>query len=105
MRSLFQRLFGSDRAGGAGAAVVEKGPITELWRLASASETGAGHLRTSTPCQDAHAFQLVGREWLALALADGAGSAARSEVGSRVAVEAALRILATHLSEIASAPP
>jgi hypothetical protein len=59
------------------------------WRVAAACATGASHLRTGTPCQDAFAVDRIGQTLLLFA-ADGAGSAARADVGSRLAVEAAL---------------
>jgi hypothetical protein len=60
-----------------------------MWRVAAACETGTSHLRTGTPCQDAFAVDQAG-DTLLLFAADGAGSAARADVGSRLAVEAAL---------------
>lgn len=60
-----------------------------MWSVVAACETGTSHLRTGTPCQDACAVARVG-EALLLFAADGAGSAARADVGSRLAVEAAL---------------
>ena len=65
-----------------------------LWRVVGASETGAGHLRAGTPCQDAHAFLALDPDWLAIAVADGAGSAAQSEAGARLAVDVAVHELA-----------
>jgi hypothetical protein len=60
-----------------------------MWHVVAASEAGTSHLRTGTPCQDASAIARAGQALLLFA-ADGAGSAARAEVGSRLAVEAAL---------------
>ena len=59
-----------------------------MWRVVAARETGTSHLRTGTPCQDAFAVGRAG-EALLLFAADGAGSAARADLGSRLAVEAA----------------
>jgi len=104
MRAFLRRMFGARRAPG----VAQDAAATAVWRVVGVSETGAGHLRSSTPCQDAHAFELVERGWLAIALADGAGSAAQAEVGARLAVDVAVRRLVTslrgHLAS-ASQPP
>lgn len=63
------------------------------WLAAAAAVDGRSHLETGTPCQDAVALHRAGDRLFA-ALADGAGSAARAERGSRRAVDAALEILA-----------
>jgi len=60
-----------------------------MWRVVAACETGTSHLRTGTPCQDTFAVAQAGRSLLLFA-ADGAGSAARADEGSRLAVDAAL---------------
>jgi hypothetical protein len=60
-----------------------------MWRVVAACEAGASHLRTGTPCQDAFAVAQAG-ETLLLFAADGAGSAARADEGSRLAADAAL---------------
>jgi hypothetical protein len=63
------------------------------WLAAAAAVDGRSHLETGTPCQDAVALRLEG-DRLVAALADGAGSAARAEHGSRRAVEVAIELLA-----------
>ena len=45
-------------------------------------------MQSSTPCQDAHAI-VATADVLVIAVADGAGSASRSELGARVAADAA----------------
>jgi Protein phosphatase 2C len=61
-----------------------------VWRTAYASVTGTSHAATGTPCQDAGLCEVVvagdGTEILIAAVADGAGSAAHSEAGSRMTV-------------------
>lgn len=57
-----------------------------------ASVQGAGHARADLPCQDAHGWRVV-RPGICCAVADGLGSAARAEEGSRIAVAAALEAL------------
>ena len=56
--------------------------------IIGASATGAGHARRGVPCQDA--FHVVQRDGaFVVAVADGLGSAARSDVGATLAVHAA----------------
>lgn len=64
------------------------------WRVAAASVQGVSHLRADIPCQDAHHFALHGEGALVAAVADGAGSALRGEVGAEVAARAAIEFLA-----------
>jgi len=63
------------------------------WRVAAATTAGASHLGDNIPNQDAvtHRLVEVGHGTVAvIAVADGAGSATRSDEGSRVAVDAAV---------------
>ena len=63
------------------------------WRVATATAAGAAHLRDNIPNQDAVDCRLVavghGKVVIA-AVADGAGSASRSDEGSRIAASAAV---------------
>jgi hypothetical protein len=65
------------------------------WRVAAASVRGVSHARAEQPCQDAHAVALLPNGVLVAAVADGAGSAALSEVGSAMAAETAVAAIAT----------
>ena len=68
--------------------------VSAQWRCVGASVPGTSHRRTGKPCQDHCSWQFaeLGEETVAIiALADGAGSAARSEEGSRLVVETLLR--------------
>ncbi len=70
---------------------------TQRWRVAAATAAGASHLRDGIPNQDAVAHRVVeiGHGAVAvIAVADGAGSAPRSDEGSRVAVDAAVASVA-----------
>jgi len=62
------------------------------WRTAYASVIGTAHLKSGAPCQDAGRCTVIlaadGSEILVAAASDGAGSAARSEIGADLAVEA-----------------
>ena len=61
------------------------------WRTAYASAVGTSHARTGAPCQDAGRCEVItaddGSEVLIASVSDGAGSAAQSEHGARLAVE------------------
>src|SRR5438105_5500914 len=64
------------------------------WRVVGVSEMGASHRKSAALCQDANAFLRLDEDWLAIAVADGAGSAAKSELGAATAVNAAVTLLA-----------
>ena len=57
------------------------------WRVIGASVAGTSHRADGVPCQDAHAYRLLPNGALVVAVADGAGTAARAEEGSRLAAE------------------
>ncbi len=68
-------------------------PGKHYWRVAAATAPGTSHSRDNTPNQDAVDYRVVevGHGAVAvIAVADGAGSAPRSDEGSRVAVDAAV---------------
>ena len=64
-----------------------------MWRCIAASVRGIGHERSGHPCQDAHGWRAVGSTIMAATVADGAGSAASSEVGARIASDSALEAI------------
>lgn len=57
-----------------------------MWKLVYGSVKGTSHVRSGQPCQDFCAGNVTGATLYA-ACADGAGSAERSHLGSKVAVE------------------
>lgn len=59
-----------------------------MWRYAYASVVGTSHQRLQTPCQDASYVMLHGNK-IIIAVADGLGSAAHSEVGADIACRVA----------------
>ncbi len=72
------------------------------WHVVSASVRGTRHEKTGQPCQDAHEWRVLPGNVLVAAVADGAGSAALAEVGSIMAVKAAVEHLQDaklHLTE------
>jgi hypothetical protein len=70
------------------AAAIVPSDVHAVRTIVGASARGASHLRSGHPCQDA--FRALERDdCFAIAVADGLGSAARSDLGSQVAVLAA----------------
>jgi len=55
------------------------------------SSTGPSHVRRGTPCQDAYAYRTIGPGWVVIGVADGLGSALKSDTGASVAVHAAVQ--------------
>ncbi|KKD35530.1 MAG: PP2C family serine/threonine-protein phosphatase [Limnoraphis robusta] len=64
------------------------------WQIVSASVRGRSHEKSDLPCQDAYCYKRLSDDILIVAVADGAGSARLSEIGSRVAVQTAVNTLA-----------
>jgi serine/threonine protein phosphatase PrpC len=71
---------------------------TSAWQAAGVSVTGLSHLRSGSPCQDAHQLTLRADGLVVAAVADGAGSAPRAERGAACAVQTALAFLTDHLA-------
>jgi serine/threonine protein phosphatase PrpC len=63
--------------------------MTELggWKIGGASVSGFSHIEEDIPCQDAHAYNIREGGWLIAAVADGAGSARLSHIGSKAFVD------------------
>jgi hypothetical protein len=53
-----------------------------MWRSIGAKAKGAAHASNGTPCQDAYAYASLSADLAAIAVADGAGSAAWSRAGA-----------------------
>lgn len=68
------------------------------WHVLGASVVGTAHRRADRPCQDAHAFRVLPAGAL-LVVADGAGSAERSQEGARLAADTALTVLAESVAQ------
>lgn len=65
------------------------------WKFVGASVRGTSHKKLSLPCQDAYHFEQPDAGIIMMAVADGAGSASRAEIGASIAVKAAIE----HLQE------
>lgn len=74
-------------------------PSLPAWRVVAASAIGTSHLKSGQPCQDAWAYDYLPDDSLIIAVADGAGSAAKSHLGSTTVVETALTSLTTQLTD------
>jgi len=69
------------------------------WRITAASVCGTSHKKTGRPCQDAHHYLVMPDGVVLVAVADGAGTASLSEIGSTVAVNAAVKTLSSRDSK------
>ena len=67
------------------------------WSISGVSVQGTSHLEKNTPCQDAHAYLLTTSGELLFAIADGAGSAERSQEGAQSAVKQVITSLESAL--------
>jgi uncharacterized protein YegL len=67
--------------------------------IIGASVIGPLHIMKGIPCQDAHGHDALPSGHLTFAIADGLGSAPMSEIGSRIAVEAAVDSIKNKTSE------
>lgn len=74
----------------------------QSWQVIGASVAGTAHTRAGRPCEDAHAWRRRPDGTLLLAVADGAGSAARAAEGAAGAVTAVIAAADRGLGE---APP
>lgn len=61
------------------------------WRYVASRAVGSSHVKGGVVCQDAYCCKIDDTGWLLIGVADGAGSAAFSDVGARLAVETAVR--------------
>ena len=60
------------------------------WQAIASSVLGTSHQKRGQPCQDAHAWDILGPGLVVAAVADGAGSASLSDVGAQVATRTAV---------------
>lgn len=69
------------------------------WHVVGASVQGTSHQKQTTPCQDAHGYRVLPGGVALVAVADGAGSAERSDEGAQCVVGQALDSLEAALLE------
>ena len=71
------------------------------WVVIGASVQGTGHIHAAIPCQDAHAYRVIHDSIIVVAVADGLGSAAFSQEGSRLAAASAVGYIEQQLDQSA----
>jgi len=59
-------------------------------RIHGASVVGPSHVKNCTPCQDAFAYKIIPPCNAVIAVADGLGSAGKSDIGAQLAVDTAV---------------
>jgi hypothetical protein len=69
------------------------------WLVVGASVQGVSHKKLNMPCQDAQDYQVLPNGVLIVVVADGAGTAERSDEGARYAASEARRTLVIALEE------
>ena len=73
-----------------------------LWNHTAAAVIGRGHIKAGTPCQDVAVTETLGSVTAAV-VADGAGSASRSDIGAAVAADVVLDLLEQRFEWLAGA--
>lgn len=59
----------------------------DKWSVIGSSVIGNSHISMNLPCQDNCKYEYIGEGWGIAVTSDGAGSAKRSEIGSKIVVE------------------
>ena len=75
--------------------------MKSTWKYVFGSVVGSSHLAVGTPCQDnclVHVHRVAAGDIIIIAAADGAGSASRSDLGSKLACTEVVSCLIEHLS-------
>lgn len=70
-----------------------------MWQVIGASVKGTSHIKLGTNCQDWHGYKPIKNRGVIAAVADGLGSAKKSDDGARVSVESAIDTLAQSLDK------
>lgn len=63
------------------------------------SIVGTSHVRKNIPCQDSHRYESLANGWMAIAVADGVGSAKHSEVASKMACDTFIETCKTCITQ------
>lgn len=77
--------------------ITTKGKQRMQWRTARASVIGTGHIRANMPCQDSNYVMQIG-DSVIIAVSDGLGSAAYSDVGSKFVCQDVVTRIANSLT-------
>jgi hypothetical protein len=78
--------------------------FTMFLRIHGASVVGASHAKGNIPCQDAFAYKMFPPHSAAISVADGLGTAIKSEIGSQAATQAVVRSVEESLSDYPQNP-
>ena len=70
-----------------------------IWHIIGVSVQGTSHQKKNIPCQDAHDYRVLPGEVVLIAVADGAGSAERSDEGAQLAVKQVIGSVEAALAE------
>lgn len=62
----------------------------DKWSVIGSSVIGNSHISMNLPCQDNCKYEYIGEGWGIAVTSDGAGSAKRSEIGSKIVAERAI---------------
>lgn len=73
--------------------IISEPPRNNRWKVSSTSVCGSSHEKLGTPCQDASFWSVQENDMLFAAVADGAGSAAHSDIGAQIASQTAVETL------------
>ncbi len=73
--------------------------MESMWRVIGASVQGTSHQKNDLPCQDAHSYRVLSGGVALVAVADGAGSADRSDEGAQCAVAGTIASIEAALAE------
>jgi serine/threonine protein phosphatase PrpC len=79
--------------------------VAIVWRRIAQSVRGSSHAGEDSPCQDSHGLRLLlsgPAETLVACVADGAGSAKFSDLGSEIACSAILEFIASYRETVGS---
>lgn len=73
--------------------------FTPQWSIVGASVIGASHISTNQPCQDNNGYEDLGNGWGIAVVSDGAGSAEKSHIGSKITTDRALAHFGSMIKE------
>lgn len=73
--------------------------FTPQWSIVGASVIGASHISTNQPCQDNNGYEDLGNGWGIAVVSDGAGSAEKSHIGSKITTDRALAHFGSMITE------
>jgi hypothetical protein len=73
------------------------------WKIVGVSVAGFSHTDADKPCQDSHSAASTPTGWLVCAVCDGAGSAIRSQEGSRIVADSVVNAVRSRVEKFTDA--